>query len=481
MMTKVNVVAQGFLWHYPLIRANLVRVLGASLLFLVEALVGLFIGRGSPMFAFVLVALPATYFVVVYHRFGVIVILTAALFVRFKISTGTESSIVMSMLLTGLFVAIWLLPQLLVEKRVSLQPTPANKPLLLFMATAALSLVWSNMFRDPLVYAWGSFPLVQAASTAVILLLGGAFLLVVNVLDDLRILKGVTILFLLVSVPGFLGLGPIQTRGVFTMWVIALAYSQALFNRRLPWWLRLACLGLTAMWVEWSLLRRLSWLSSWIPSLAVLSLLTLLRSRKLFLILMVIAVAFLFTQKHVIEAALAAEQDESGHTRLAAWAVNWRVTGRHLLFGTGPAGYAAYYMTYWPDNGVATHSNYIDILAETGVIGLFFYLWFFGAILWSGHRIFHRFRDHWDFATAYAAAAFVGCIGVMLVMGLGDWVIPFAYTQGIEGYDYAVYSWIFLGGLYTLERLALPADTKTEGKCARKMITDKRESSYATY
>jgi hypothetical protein len=344
----------------------------------------------------------------------------------------------------------------LIRKQLSLRPTPANRPLLLFMATAVLALVWSNVFRDPLVRAWGSFPFVQAASTFVILLLGGAFLLVVNAVDDLCIVKVIVILFLAVSILGYLELGLVQTRGVYTMWVIALAYSQALFNQRLPWWLRVACLGLTAMWIEWSLLRRLTWLASWVPSVAVLGLLTFLRSRKLFLILMIFAIAFLFSQKHVIEAAFAVESEVSGNTRLDAWAVNWRVTGKHLLFGTGPAGYAAYYMTYWPDDGVATHSNYVDILAETGVVGLFFYLWFFGAILWSGYRAFRRFQGRWDFATAYAAAALVGCIGTMMVMGLGDWVIPFAYTQGIEGYDYAIYSWIFLGGLYAVERLAPP-------------------------
>ena len=454
MIARMNVAVQGFLWQHPLIRANLVYVLGAAALFLAEILLGLFIGRGSQMIAFALFAVPGLYLVIVYHRFGVVLIMVAALFVRFKVGTGTESDIVMSMAVTGLFIALWLLPQLLVQKRLSLRPTPANKPLLLFVATTVLALVWSNIFRDPLVYAWGSFPMVQAASTIVIFLLGGAFLLVVNVVDDLRIWKAVIVLFLLSSILGYLDLGLVQTRGAYALWVIALAYSQALFNRRLPWWLRLACLGLTALWVDWSLFRRLTWLSSWVPCVCVLALITLLRSKKLFLLLMILVIAFLFTQKHVFEAAFAAESEESGDTRLAAWAVNWRVTGRHLLLGTGPAGYAAYYMTYWPNEGVATHSNYIDIVAETGLIGLTFFLWFFGAILWSGYNFYRRFRQRWDFVSAYTTAAFVGCIGAIVIMGLGDWVIPFAYTQGIEGFDYALYSWMFLGGLYAVERLA---------------------------
>jgi hypothetical protein len=453
MIARVTVATQAFLWQYPQIRANLVRLLGAGALLLVELLLGFFVGRGSEMFAMALVALPGAFFLLAYQRFGVIIILAAAMFVPFALPTGTSSEIVLSMLLTGLFLALWLLHQIIHHKRLSLRPTPANKPLLLFMATAVLALLWSNVFRDPLVRPWGSFPFVQAATTAVMLLLGGAFLLMVNVVDDLRTVQGMVVLLLLASVPGYLDLGLVQTRGVFTMWVIAFAYAQALFNRRLPWWLRLACLGLTALWIEWSLLQRLTWLSSWLPGVAVLILLTLLRSKKLFLITLIVTIAFLSTQKHVIDAALAAEQGESGNTRLEAWGVNWRVTGRHLLFGTGPAGYAAYYMTYWPNEGMATHSNYIDIMAETGMVGLLFYLWFFGTVLWSSYKAFRRFRDRWDFAMAYAAAALIGCIGVLIVMGLGDWVVPFPYTQGIDGYDYALYSWLFLGGLYVVERL----------------------------
>jgi len=32
-------------------------------------------------------------------------------------------------------------------------------------------------------------------------------------------------------------------------------------------------------------------------------------------------------------------------------------------------------------------------------------------------------------------------------MMLGDWVLPFAYNQTITGFDNAVFTWIFLGGV----------------------------------
>ncbi len=38
-------------------------------------------------------------------------------------------------------------------------------------------------------------------------------------------------------------------------------------------------------------------------------------------------------------------------------------------------------------------------------------------------------------------------------MAFGDWLIPFAYTQSIEGFDYAIYSWLFMGSLLSLKTI----------------------------
>jgi O-antigen ligase len=154
-----------------------------------------------------------------------------------------------------------------------------------------------------------------------------------------------------------------------------------------------------------------------------------------------------------MEALFVDEDAESGQTRLAAWEHNWRVTGQHWLFGTGPAGYAAYYMAYFPDEAMATHSNYIDLIAQTGIFGLGLCMWFFCALVWLGYKLCRRFRGRGDFAEGAANAAFAGTIGVLVAMAIGDWVFPFAYTQTIAGYSYAVYNWLFMGVILVLGRL----------------------------
>lgn len=137
-------------------------------------------------------------------------------------------------------------------------------------------------------------------------------------------------------------------------------------------------------------------------------------------------------------------------TRLAAYKVNWRVTGKHLLFGTGPAGYASYYMSYFPTEAMASHSNYIDIVAQTGLVGAFFYLWFFGAQAWSGYKLRLKLQGRGDFAESLTVAVLAGIAGCIIAMALGDWLLPFAYTQGIIGFDLAMLNWFFMGSLWAL-------------------------------
>jgi O-antigen ligase len=102
---------------------------------------------------------------------------------------------------------------------------------------------------------------------------------------------------------------------------------------------------------------------------------------------------------------------------------------------------------------MATHSNYIDVLAQNGIFGLFFCVWFFGALAWTGYQVRRRVRGLADFSEGFANATLAGCVGVIVAMGLGDWMFPFVYTQTIAGFDYAVYSWVLLGGMVALSNI----------------------------
>lgn len=383
------------------------------------------------------------------------VVVTAAM-VRFSLPTGTESRIVMSLVVTAGIVAWWVLKMLVYHKQLVLKPAPTNLPLLGFVVTCIISYAWSNVFRDPLVIIWSSWPFVQLGGLVVMILLPGAFLVTSNCLQETKWIIWLTTIILVVgaiAIAGYysrINASFLQVRPLFPTWFMALAYALALFDRRLPWWVRLLLLMLVGAWFYRVFIQRFRWLSAWMPSLSTLSLISLLRSYKLALLLLVFLCIFAYINRSEIMEQIYAERLESGDTRLDAYLHNWRVTGKHVLFGVGPAGYAVYYMTYFPMEAMASHSTYIDILSQTGIVGLGFFLWFFAALFKVGWRLWRRTRERADFTEAFTVAAIGGYVGTILAMALGDWIVPFVYTQTIAGFDYAIYTWILLGAAMAL-------------------------------
>jgi hypothetical protein len=429
--------------------------------------VGFVTSRVPPELVLIAVAAPPVVLLALSRlEYGVLAIILAAAFVRFSLPTGTESRIVASLLMTIIFIVLWLAKMLVVSRKLHLKPSSINVPLLAFALTAVISYAWSNAFRDPLVIVWSTWPVVQLGGLAVIILLPGAFILTANTISEVRWLKLLCWLMILVGVLALaayflnIGLSFLNTGGLFSLWFVSMTYSQALFNKRLPFGARLILLGLVGIWIYVYFITRVTWLSGWLPALVTIAVISFVKSKRLFLVfLLLVAVYMGVNWDYYTGTILADESAESGHTRLAAWAHNWRVTGQHILFGVGPAGYAVYYMSYFPSEAMATHSNYIDILSQTGIVGLFFCLWFFAALGWTGYKLCMRLRGAGGFSEGLASATLAGWAGCIVAMGLGDWLFPFVYTQTIAGFDYAVYSWVLLGGIVSLSNIHAPGET----------------------
>jgi O-antigen ligase len=116
-------------------------------------------------------------------------------------------------------------------------------------------------------------------------------------------------------------------------------------------------------------------------------------------------------------------------------------------------------MSYFPDDAMATHNNLIDILAQTGVVGFTLCLWFFFGLAWSGYQLCQKLKERNDFLAGLANAAFAGTLSCTITMFFGDWLFPFAYTQTITGFDYVVYSWLFMGTIPVIYRLSQAEST----------------------
>ena len=126
-------------------RMTLFRLFVILAILVVTPVIGILITQVNPILIIIAVTAPLALvglqFILPRPELGPVLILFAAAFIPLSLPTGTESKLVDSFLLTLLFVGNWLLYMIIVKKRLSWEPTPANKPLLLFILTSTFSII----------------------------------------------------------------------------------------------------------------------------------------------------------------------------------------------------------------------------------------------------------------------------------------------------------------------------------------------------
>lgn len=391
----------------------------------------------------------------------VLLILSAAMLSFVSLPTGRESRVPISMVLALALVGSWLFSMLFGGAH--LRPSPINRPLTAFVIVSIVAYVWALIFRDPNLYIWSSFPVVQVAALTVNILLPLTLLFVANQVTEVKWLKYLTAIILVFAVVTpwlyfsdnrffdfFFYRG---TRGLFSMWAAVITYALALFLKGLKPWQRVLLLLVVAILVFRYFIVGRSWVSGWLPMGVALLTLTWMRSRKLFVALTIaglIYIAFNFNYYYE-NIVLEEEAGGSGTGRVELWLTNLTHVANHPLFGMGPAGYAIYNMTYHRQDARSTHNNYFDILAQTGVVGMIVFLWLMTRLVQVGRHSLRQRKGRGDFEEVFAAATLSGMAGVFVGMMLGDWVLPFAYNETIAGFDNAVLTWVMLGGMVALE------------------------------
>ena len=442
----------------PEVAVSLRLLLGAGVLAL-AALVGS--GRG-PVRGIDLPLAAAGGFVVLLclnsPGFGLALLPLVSAAVPVSIGTGTQSQVVAGLLFALLLLAMWAV-RAAVSGELTLVSSPVNLPILALMLAWTLAYVYSNAVRPPIIRLWPSFPMAQVGGLGVTLVSAGILLMAMNVGLELRWIRTAT--WSLIGI-GVLGVVPVYLRaehliqflstgGLFTMWVVALAYGQALFNRELPKWGRVALLALVGAWLYKAAVMQTLWASGWVPTLAAVVTITFFRSKPAFLALMLGGSIVAASRFDVMYGAIWTPQvNEGDMSRLDIWEQAWQLLMRFPALGTGPAGYAVYYMSLYADSAfsMSSHSNYVDVLLQTGFIGGVAFLWTLLALLVVGWRAIRCAPS--GFAEGYAHGAFGGLVGVLVAMALGDWFIPFVYNVGIGGFRYTIHSWVFLGLLASL-------------------------------
>ena len=367
-----------------------------------------------------------------------------------------------TMILVALLLGLWLLDMMVSRRQIQLAPSPTVWPLLSFLVVAALSFGVGQL-------NWFSFavhaPLgAQLGGLAIVVLSAGTFLLVANQVRELGWLRTMTWAFLAFGVlaiivgsvlPKF-GLSTqklIQPVGsVYFIWLVAMAFSQAALNRDLhPGW-RLALGGLVLYTFYDLFFLRFVDKSGWLPALICIAAIIGFRSWRTGLVLIpVAAVAAFYLMTGVVSS-----EEYSFSTRFDAWSIMAQIIKINPVLGLGFANYY-WYTPLFHIRGYAvsfnSHNNYVDIVAQTGFVGLACFLLFFWRVGWLGWRL--REQAPAGFAQAYVYGALGGLAGMVVVGMMGDWVLPFFYNIGLSGFRSSMLGWLFLGGLVSLEQMAI--------------------------
>jgi O-antigen ligase len=408
-------------------------------------------------------------------------IIVVSLIAPVAIGTGTEVSLNPAAVLVPTAITIWLFT-LIRRRHVRLAKSSTNRPLLLFLLAGLLSLLIGNALWDPAVPRSDHFILVQLAQWSIFAFSAGAFWLTANLVRDARQLQRLTYFFLFaagglalvfVLVNGSALVGSIFTvaliRAPFWVLLVALTGGQLLFNRSLsiPWRAFLwACLAATLFY---AFVEQREAASNWVGIAAVAGTLLWLRFPRLRVAVIVVAVLLvvvgIFLPAVYDFAGGDAEWNTSGGSRLALSERVIEVTLRNPITGLGPASYRPYAdskpllygRAYWLDPRINSHNNYVDLFAHVGILGLMLFFWFVAALTRVGLRLHKRFTG--GFTAGYVNGMLAAGAGALVIMALADWMLPFVYNIGFEGFQASVLVWMFLGGLVAIENFDVQADT----------------------
>lgn len=412
--------------------------------------------RFLPLLAALVLAAPGFLTLQRYRGIGLILILLS-LVLPFNGPSGSNATMAVVAMLVGL----WLLDVISFKRRITIFKSPTLLPLLCLVVISILSF---GMGQLPW-YAFGQTATMgaQVGGLAIVLLSAAAFLLVAGQVRSLSLLEGMVWVFLAISavhvaawlVPGLDRLIKPWYYGViagslFWTWGAILAFSQAMFNQRLRWPWRLALLLLAMLIIYIGYALNGDWKSGWVPPVIGIATIAALRYWPWPLALAPFA---MIPAARIIETLIESDAYSYG-TRVDAWLIVLEISKANPLLGLGFANYNAY-TPLFPIRGYAvrfnSHSQYVDLIAQQGVLGLICFLWFFAAVAWVGWRLRNRVQN--GFAKAYVYGALGGVAATLVAAALGDWVLPFFYNVGMNGFRSSVLSWIFLGGLVALEQM----------------------------
>lgn len=399
---------------------------------------------------------------------GLLVLVAASLSFTSEIVYSIGLTTIITLGLAGL----WFFDMFVRRREISISPFPSLLPFLLLIVVGLFSLGMAQLPWYPVSPA----PLdAQVGGVLIFIVAFIGFLMAAHHLTSIVWLKWFTFLFLGIGgtylalrfIPGTnriraMTMSPnVITHSMFWCWLAALSFSQALFNKELaPQW-RGLLFAITGAVLYITLFETRAWVSGWFPVLVAIVVVVWVAKPRAAVVLTVVGAVLIMTQMSTIMENLiyVGDNEYSEMTRLEAWRIVFQITSVNPLLGVGPANYS-FYTPLFPILGwfvqFNSHNNYVDIIAQTGILGMACLLWLYieiGRVAWRVYRLVKEEQD--GFLQAYVYGTLGGFVATVSAGMLGDWVLPYVYNITIRGMRASILPWLFLGGLVAVEQLLL--------------------------
>jgi len=398
---------------------------------------------------------------------GLVILIIAAMFIPTPEVGGTGGYLIPPILLAVLLLGLWVLNMLARYRRIKFVRSRTLVPAIALGITAIIAFLNGRILYNSFAQL---APLqAQIGGLAAFIFSIGVFLLAANLIDDEVWLRRIVWVF--IALCGFYILGritpftgrfirPLFQYGVDSsslwIWLVAMTSSQVLCNPQLSRRLRWVLVGILAATIYVSFGLFYDWKSGWLPAMVALFVIIWIGVPRIRVIGIYLAICFsvLYILGNVSQLITGGE-DYSILTRFAAWQIVLEIIKVNPILGLGMSNYYWYTPLYsvlgYRGVHFSSHNNYIDILAQTGLIGLGLFLWLayeIGRLGWELHQ-----RVPVGFPRAYVIGVLGGLAGMLVSGMLGDWFLPFVYNVGLHGMRSSLIGWLFLGGLVALEEI----------------------------
>jgi O-antigen ligase len=400
-------------------------------------------------------------------QIGILAMAFSSLLVPALYSRSETSRLDPAIVIEVMLVGFWVLDMIARDKRIYIAPTRVNLPLILFSIWALISLI-NGQINYYIVTKLASL-FAKISQIAIFILSGVALLLAGNRLRSMVWLQRLTWLFIILCGVYIVWrlIPPIKPyvfrvfqegsdASIFWVWLVAILTSQILLNRQLSQRVRLALGALLIATLYIALIEAYSWKSGWVPALIALAVIVFIGFPRFRAVAVFLGIVVMILGLSRIGNLVSGGEDYSISTRSVAWRLILDIVKVNPILGLGPAN-IYWYTPLFPILGYTvnynSHNNYIDIIAQLGIVGLVLFLW----LAWEIGVLGWRLKDvaPEGFGRAYAIGALGGLAGMLVSGFLGDWFYPFVYNVGLVGYRSSMLGWLFLGGLVLLEQLYL--------------------------